>query len=81
MLGIESIGIYIPKNKINNLEQADRFETDRTFLEQKIGAIDLPRFERGNHHHCMHSSFSSSCSKNKYKNIRNRMRGAVHTEP
>lgn len=46
MLGIESIGIYIPKNKINNLEQADRFETDRVFLEQKIGAIDLPRFDK-----------------------------------
>lgn len=44
MLGIQNIASFIPKESINNLEQADRFETDREFLEQKIGVSNLPRF-------------------------------------
>lgn len=45
MLGIQSIASYLPKGRIDNLEQADRFETDREFVEQKIGVSSLPRFE------------------------------------
>ncbi|MFP3339345.1 hypothetical protein R0J91_15320, partial [Micrococcus sp. SIMBA_131] len=44
MLGIQNIASYIPQKTINNLEQADRFETDREFVEQKIGVSSLPRF-------------------------------------
>ena len=39
MLGIQNIATFIPKERINNLEQADRFAT-----EQKIGVSTLPRF-------------------------------------
>ncbi|MDF0748953.1 ketoacyl-ACP synthase III [Marinobacter sp. 71-i] len=45
MLGIQSIASYLPKGRVDNLEQADRFETDREFVEQKIGVSSLPRFE------------------------------------
>ena len=45
MLGIQSIASYLPKGRVDNLEQADRFETDREFVEQKIGVTTLPRFE------------------------------------
>ena len=45
MLGIQSIASYLPKGCVDNLEQADRFETDREFVEQKIGVSSLPRFE------------------------------------
>jgi len=44
MLGIQNIASYIPKESIDNLEQADRFVTDREFVEQKIGVSSLPRF-------------------------------------
>jgi len=45
MLGIQSIASYLPKGRVDNLEQADRFETDREFVEQKIGVSSLSRFE------------------------------------
>lgn len=45
MLGIQSVASYLPKGRVDNLEQADRFETDREFVEQKIGVATLPRFE------------------------------------
>lgn len=45
MLGIESVASYLPKGRINNLEQADHFQTDRAFVEHKIGVLTLPRFE------------------------------------
>ena len=45
MLGIQSIATYLPKGRVDNLKQADRFETDREFVEQKIGVATLPRFE------------------------------------
>lgn len=44
MLGIQNVASYIPKERIDNLEQADRFGTDREFVEQKIGVSSLPRF-------------------------------------
>lgn len=43
MLGIQNIGSYIPKETVDNFQQADRFETDREFVEQKIGVLTLPR--------------------------------------
>ena len=45
MLGIQNVASYIPSTSINNLEQADRFDADRDFVEQKIGVSNLPRFE------------------------------------
>lgn len=45
MLGIQTIASYLPKGRVDNLEQADKFETDRVFVEQKIGVATLPRFE------------------------------------
>jgi len=45
MLGIQSIASYLPRGRVDNLEQADWFETDREFVEQKIGVSTLPRFE------------------------------------
>lgn len=44
MLGIRNIASYIPKQTVNNIDQADRFETDREFVKQKIGVSSLPRF-------------------------------------
>ena len=35
MLGIQSVASYLPKGRVDNLKQADRFETDREFVEQK----------------------------------------------
>lgn len=43
MLGIQNIGTYIPKDFVDNFQQADRFETNREFVEQKIGVSTLPR--------------------------------------
>src|SRR5699024_4682008 len=34
------------KGRIDNLKQADQFDTDREFVEQKIGVSTLPRFEQ-----------------------------------
>ena len=45
MLGIHSVASFIPKGKLDNLEQADRYGTDQQFVEQKIGVSVLPRFE------------------------------------
>jgi 3-oxoacyl-[acyl-carrier-protein] synthase-3 len=45
MLGIEALASYIPENTVNNLDQADVFGADRTFVENKIGVATLPRFQ------------------------------------
>lgn len=45
MLGIQSVASFLPKGRVDNLEQADRLEADRDFVEQKIGVTSLPRFE------------------------------------
>lgn len=45
MLGIKSVASYLPRGSVDNMAQADRFETDREFVEQKIGVSRLPRFE------------------------------------
>lgn len=46
LLGVQAIASYLPSGRVDNLEQADRFATDRDFVQQKIGAISLPRFEK-----------------------------------
>ena len=43
-LGIQDISTYLPAESIDNLEQADRFDADRSFVENKIGVSRLPRF-------------------------------------
>lgn len=45
MLGIQSIASYLPESRVDNLAQAERFKTERAFVEQKIGVTALPRFE------------------------------------
>ena len=45
MLGIQSIASFLPKGRVDNLEQADRLEASRDFVEHKIGVTSLPRFE------------------------------------
>jgi len=45
MLGIHSVASYLPRGRVDNLEQADRFDTESEFVEQKIGVGTLPRFE------------------------------------
>lgn len=46
MLGIQAVASYLPNGRVNNLDQADHFQTARDFVEQKIGATSLPRFEQ-----------------------------------
>jgi 3-oxoacyl-[acyl-carrier-protein] synthase-3 len=45
MLGVQSVASYLPVGKVDNLKQADKFETGRDFVENKIGATSLPRFD------------------------------------
>ncbi len=45
MLGIQSVASYLPRGRVDNLLQAEKFETEREFVEQKIGVSTLPRFE------------------------------------
>lgn len=44
MLGIQAVASDLPGIRIDNLEQADKFKTDRKFVEQKIGAMTMTRF-------------------------------------
>lgn len=39
MIAITNIGVYLPENKIPNLELLDKFETDEEFIKNKIGVI------------------------------------------
>lgn len=39
MYGIEGIGIYIPEDRIENLEKIEKFNIDREFLDEKIGVV------------------------------------------
>lgn len=45
VLGVQAVASYLPRGRVDNLAQADRFDTDREFVEQKIGVSELPRFE------------------------------------
>jgi len=42
-LGIESIGVYTPEKYIDNIEQGLKYDTGKEFIENKIGALKLPR--------------------------------------
>ena len=42
MIGIKGIASYIPKNNINNFEQAKKFKIPESFIRNKIGAENLP---------------------------------------
>ena len=37
MIGIQTIGTYIPEKKISNLSNMDKFETDEFFIKEKVG--------------------------------------------
>jgi 3-oxoacyl-[acyl-carrier-protein] synthase III len=37
MIGIEAIGLYIPRTRISNLDRASKFSTDKDFIKNKIG--------------------------------------------
>ena len=41
MIGISSIGSYIPKDRISNLERKARFETDDNFIYHKVGIVNV----------------------------------------
>ena len=39
MIAITTIGTYLPENRISNLAQLEKFETDETFIREKIGVV------------------------------------------
>lgn len=41
MIGIQSIGTYIPEGRIDNRQRTEKFEVDETFLLEKTGALRL----------------------------------------
>jgi 3-oxoacyl-[acyl-carrier-protein] synthase-3 len=41
MIGIQSIGTYIPEDRIDNRQRTEQFEVDETFLLEKTGALRL----------------------------------------
>jgi len=43
MIGIRDIAVYVPGNVIDNIQQGISFGEDRSFIEGKIGALQLPR--------------------------------------
>lgn len=43
MIGIKAIGSYVPKDFIDNVEQAKKFGETDAFVSKKIGALRLPR--------------------------------------
>jgi 3-oxoacyl-[acyl-carrier-protein] synthase III len=45
MIGIKAIASYIPKKVVDNTYQALKFDEDKNFIENKIGALFLPRKE------------------------------------
>lgn len=47
MIGIKSIGVYIPENKIDNIIQAENFDEPPSFIKNKIGAFHLPSLTDG----------------------------------
>jgi len=40
-IGIESVATYLPENRRNNLERLAEFETDETFLREKLGILEI----------------------------------------
>jgi len=47
MIGIKSIGTYLPEEALDNLEQASKFGETEEFIRNKIGALYLPRKDQG----------------------------------
>jgi len=45
MIGITSIGCYIPEKTLSNLELLEKFETDENFITNKIGVVKRARKE------------------------------------
>jgi 3-oxoacyl-[acyl-carrier-protein] synthase-3 len=43
MIGIKAIASYVPEQYVDNFEQAKKFGETKAFIENKIGAIRLPR--------------------------------------
>ncbi|MBF8731399.1 ketoacyl-ACP synthase III [Pseudomonas guariconensis] len=43
MIGIKSIASYVPEGVVDNVEQAARFDKSADFIENKVGALRLPR--------------------------------------
>jgi 3-oxoacyl-[acyl-carrier-protein] synthase-3 len=43
MIGIKDIAVYLPEQRVDNVEQARRFGEDVSFVDGKIGARWLPR--------------------------------------
>ena len=41
MIGIEQVGVYLPKNRISNYDRKEQFSIDNNFIEDKIGFISL----------------------------------------
>ncbi len=39
MIAITTIGTYLPENRVSNLAQLEKFETDETFIREKIGVV------------------------------------------
>jgi len=47
MIGIKAISSYLPQGQIDNLQQAKKFGETEDFINNKIGAINLPVTEIG----------------------------------
>ena len=45
MIGIEAIGLHIPRTRISNLDRASKFSTDKDFIKNKIGIEYVSRKE------------------------------------
>jgi len=43
MIAISEIGIYIPDTRVSNLELLEKFETDESFVREKIGVVQRAR--------------------------------------
>lgn len=43
MIGIEEIGVYIPENKVSNLDLLEKFDTNEDFVVNKIGITHVSR--------------------------------------
>lgn len=43
MIGIHSIGSYVPETKINNMLRGAQFDREPDFIRDKIGFVELPR--------------------------------------
>jgi 3-oxoacyl-[acyl-carrier-protein] synthase III len=56
MIAINQIGVYIPENRISNLDLLEKFETDESFVREKIGVVQRARKQ-------LHEKASDLCIK------------------